>query len=150
MEAARQIFPEIPDIVLDFPARRPARLAVEKRQFKFNTFIMVLIVLSTAGVARVCQNALIAQNGIDIARLEHQIKEDKRTNKGLKVERMLLQSPGRLERLAVRRLDMVKPENVNLIVIPVASARTEKKVKERPARAGRFSNIVTKASLLVR
>ena len=134
MEAARHIIPEIPEIVLDFPGRRPARKTVVEKRFKFNAFIVVLLVLSAAGVARVCQNALIAQNGIDISRLEHEIKEEKRIGKGLNVERMLLQSPSRLERLATRRLDMVKPQKINYIVVPAEAVESPQEIAERPPR----------------
>ena len=150
MEAARQIVPEIPEIVLDFPSRRPARKAVAKKRFKFNTFIMVLVILSIAGIARVCQNALIAQNGIEISRLQQDIKDDKRTGKGLKVERMLLQSPSRLERLATRRLGMVKPENINYIVVPAEAVGPPKELAEGPPRTAGLLRIAMKANLLVK
>lgn len=147
MEATRHIIAEIPEIVLDFPGRRPAQKTVVGKRFKFRTFIIILLVLSTAGVARVCQNALIAQNGIDISRLEEEIMEEQRIGKGLKVERMLLQSPSRLERLATRRLDMVKPQNINYIVVP---AGPQKKTAERLTRASGLLKIAKKANLLVR
>ena len=147
MEAARHITAEIPEIVLDFPSRGPAQEIVAEKRFKFSAFIIVLVVLSIAGVARVCQNALIAQNGIDISRLEQDIKEEQRIGKGLKVERMLLQSPSRLERLATRRLDMVKPEKINYIVVP---AELPTRRVERPRRSPGLLKIATKANLLVR
>jgi hypothetical protein len=126
MEAARHILPEIPEIVLDFPSRRQsAAKPVARPSFAFRKFLTVLCVVGLAAFVNVYQKALIAQNGINISRLKYEIAEEERAGKTLKVQHMLLESPSRLERLAVNRLDMVKPENINYIVIPAeASGRT--------------------------
>lgn len=115
MEAARQLYP---DLTLSLPRPRIGIKETDARRFRFNKFVWALGLIGAAAFIHVYQQALVAQNGIDIARVKSEIKEEARLGKTLKVQRMILKSPSRLERLATKNLGMVKPAKVNYIVIP--------------------------------
>jgi len=115
MQAARQIYP---DISLEWARPRVNKPKSQAKQFEFSKFMFILVVIGCAAFTRVYQQALIAQNGIEIARIKNEIREETRIGKTLKIEKILLESPARLERLAVKDLGMVKPVTVTYITIP--------------------------------
>jgi cell division protein FtsL len=155
MEAARQIIPEFQELVLDFPARHPATRQVVRPRFAFNQLFIVLALFVLAGMAVVSQRILIAQNGIDIARLKSEIKKEQRLEQVLSAQATLLKSPARIEKLADKRLGMVKPERVTYIEVSaeapaLETGRTElaREISSlsQPAVMGR---VVSRLSLLV-
>lgn len=115
MQAAREIYPEI---ALNWPRPDTKVFQGERSRFEFNKFLFVVLVFGVAAFVHVYQQALVAQNGIEIARLKSAIKEDTSVNQNLKIERMILKSPSRLERLATVKLGMVRPTKVTYIKIP--------------------------------
>lgn len=123
-------------------------------RFAFNKIFILLAVFALACFAHMSQRMLIAQNGIDIARLKTQIKTEERAGQILSARATLLKSPTRIERLA-RRLDMVKPDGVTFIEIPPAPAG-EAPSDEGPARQSTslsrsavLGRIVAKLSFIV-
>lgn len=117
MQAARQIFPEFQELVLDFPARQAVSKPAARPRFTFNKVFIALAIVAFACFAHMSQRMLIAQNGIDIDRLKSQIKAEERDAQILNAKATSLKSPGRIERLA-GRLDMVKPDGVTFIEVP--------------------------------
>ena len=154
MEAARQIFPEFQELVLDFPARRAASKPAVRPRFAFNKIFIMLALLALACFAHMSLRMLIAQNGIDIDRLRTQIKAEERAGQMLSARATSMKSPARIERLALR-LKMVKPDGVTFIEVPagpvgdassdVGPARPATSLS-RPAVLGR---LVAKMSFLV-
>lgn len=131
MEAARQIYPEIA-IGLPRPRIKPVRS--QARAFEFNKFMYVLVFFGAMAFVHVYQQALVAQNGIEIARVKAEIKEGARTTRALKIQKMLLKSPSRIERIATVKLGMVKPAGVTYIVMPRVPAAKPKLTHKRPVK----------------
>jgi len=146
MQTARQIYP---DIAIEWPRPRikPAGAAV--RRFKFTKFMLVLAVVGLAAFARVYQQALVAQNGIEIARIRSRISEESRAGKALRVQKMLLKSPARLENLATVKFGMVKPAKVKYIILPAEIAAKPKVTKEK-RKEKVFDGVLARISLLVK
>ncbi len=146
MQAARQI---IPDISLEFARPKPKETTRDRKRFSFSNFMLVLSFLVLAAFTHVYQQALVSQNGIEIARLKAQIKEEARVGKDLKTQVMLLKSPSRLERIAKAELGMVKPDVVKYIVLPAEIAAGIKPVKLRKPEKGPNA-VLAKINPLVR
>ncbi len=150
MQAARQIVPDIfPDISLEFARPKVKEKTRDKKRFNFGNFIVVLGFLVLAAFTHVYQQALVSQNGIEIARLKADIKENARTSKDLKTQRMLLKSPSRLERIAKTELGMVKPDGVKYIILPAEIAAGKEPAKIGKAEKG-TNAVLAKVSPLVR
>ncbi|HEB12753.1 MAG TPA: septum formation initiator family protein [Actinobacteria bacterium] len=146
MQAARQI---IPDISLEFPRPKARQTTRDKKGFNFGNFMLVLGFLVLVAFTHVYQQALVSQNGIEIARLRDEIKEEARLGKDLKTQKMLLKSPSRLERLAKTELGMVKPDEVKYIILPAEIAAGIKPVK--PGKTEKGPNaVLAKINPLVR
>src|SRR3990172_1802280 len=131
MQAARQIYP---DIALDWPVPKVKQPKDDVRQFEFAKFMFILAIIGAAAFTRVYQQALVAQNGIEIARIKSDIREESRIGKTLKIERILLKSSSRLERLATTKLGMVKPAKGTYIIIPaemVAKSKVKSNKREK-------------------
>ena len=133
MEAARQLYP---DLSLSLPRPRIRTKDTDASGFRFNKFVCALCLIGAAAFIHVYQQALVAQNGIEIARVKSAIKEQARVGKTLKVQRMILKSPSRLERLATKELGMVKPAKVNYIVIPAKLPDGRAAAREQPKKKG--------------
>jgi cell division protein FtsL len=115
MQTARELYRD-----LSFEPAPVATARNRSKRFRFADFLVVVLFLGAMGFIHVYQQALIAQNGIDIARLNHDIKDETKAGKHLKIQQTLLQSPERVERLAKKELGMTKPEKVNYIVLTAA------------------------------
>jgi cell division protein FtsL len=115
MQTARQLKPDVS--FERVPAKRPRP---RSQGFRFSNFLVVVLFLGAMGFIHVYQQALIAQNGIDISRLAQDIKDETKAGKHLKIQQMLLQSPERVERLAKSELGMKKPEELRYIVLTAA------------------------------
>lgn len=145
MQAARQVYP---DIALEWPHPRVKQPKGDVKQFEFTKFMFILVIIGLTAFTRVYQQALVAQNGIEIARLKSDIREETRVGKTLKIERMLLKSPARLERLAVTDLGMVKPTKVTYIILP-AGMVAKSKIKRAKSKKG-LDAVLARISLMVR
>ena len=146
MEAARNIYPEITD---DFAYPVSEKTRTKRKQFSFRIFIFVLVFVGLAAFAHVYQQALVAQNGIEIARLKAEIKEEARISKDLETQKMLLKSPSRLGRLARIDLGMVEPTEIKYIVLP-ADLVTVSKAPHAPKGQKKVNTVLAKISLLAR
>lgn len=137
-----------PEISLEFPSRTKARKKPKQvsASFEFANFIIILIFLGLAAFVHVYQQALVAQNGIDISRLKDEIFEETRKGKGLKVEKMLLQSPSRIGRLATDKLDMIEPEQVTYIVMPPQTVEAPE--AKRLAKGGGSRGVLARIGLI--
>lgn len=144
MQTARQIYP---DIAVEWPRPRVKQSKSAARQFEFSKFIMVLAVVGLAAFVRVYQQALVAQNGIEIARLERRISEESKAGKTLRVKKMLLGSPARLESLAKTELGMVKPAKVTYILLPAEIAAKPQRTVKRRVQAP--NGVLARIALLV-
>lgn len=122
MQAARQLSAEtyIGGADILFPARR-----IKQGEFSFAKFFVSLVVIFSLLFIHVYQQALVAQNAVEMAELKEDIRQQKTTNEKLKVRDMVLQSPGRLEQIAAAN-GMIKPEKVNYIMLPVDYDKKEK------------------------
>lgn len=146
MQAARQIYP---DIAIEWSRPRPTKVESRSRQFDFAKFMFILAVIGLSAFVRVYQQALIAQNGIEIERIKSDIREESRAGKALRVQNMLLKSSSRLENLAFNKLGMVKPAKVNYIVLPAEIAAKPPVAKEK-VRHRMFDGVLARISLLVK
>lgn len=146
MQAARQIYP---DIALEWPHQRVKQPKGDVKQFEFTKFMFVLVIIGLTAFTRVYQQALVAQNGIEIARLKSEIREESRVGKTLKIERMLLKSPARLERMAMTDLGMVKPAKVTYITLPAEMVAKSKAEDEKSKKSG-LDAVLARISLMVR
>jgi hypothetical protein len=144
MQAARQIYP---DIAIEMSRPRAKKAAQNVRQFDFPKFMLILAVIGLSAFTRVYQQALVAQNGIEIERIKSDIREEARIGKTLKVQNMLLKSSSRLENLAYNKLDMVKPAKVTYIVLPAEIAAKPKTIKKEGKRLG---GVLARISFLVK
>ncbi len=146
MEAARNIYPEISHNLV-YPV--PEKTRTKGKQFSFRIFVFVLVFVGLAAFAHVYQQALVAQNGIEIARLKAEIKEEARISKDLETQKMLLKSPSRLARLARIDLGMIEPTEIKYIVLP-AELVTASKAAHTPKDEKRVNTVLAKISLLAR
>lgn len=145
MQVAREIYPEI---TFNWSRPKTKELGGERGRFDFNKFLCVVSIVGLAAFVHVYQQALVAQNGIDIARLKSAIKEDVSVNQNLKIERMLLKSPSRLEHLATAKFGMIRPAKVTYITMPSSEVAAQA-VPERQARTGPGA-LIAGATVMVR
>lgn len=146
MQAAREQYVDAP---IGLSRKIRSQTKREERQFEFKSFMTVLIFLGLAALAHVFQQALVAQNGIDMSRLKLEIKEERRLGKGLAIQKILLESPSRIERLAAKDMGMVKPAKVTYIIIPAVSD-TRAKVTGAKQKPVGLRAVLARASLWTR
>lgn len=137
MQTARQLSSEtyIGRAEVFLPARK---IKTQTRQFPVAGFLTAIFFIFGLSFIHVYQQALVDQNSSDISQLRTAIAQQENANAKLRVQDMMLQSPGRLEQIADVSLGMVKPEKVSYIVLP---AQSRSKKTNEPKKRGILADL---------
>ena len=90
----------------------------------------ILLFLFAIALIRVSQQALVAENSMEISILKTSLRSQETANEKIRVENIVLQSPGRLEQLA-SAMGMIRPESVTYLVLPAETRKTPPPPRER-------------------
>lgn len=106
---------------------RPASYKGYARR-RFWLAIAVVLYVTAMGFGRVYTQTLLSQTVIDTNVLETRHRALAAENEKLRVEDVVLRSPARLERFAIGRLGMVRPDQVHYITVepPALSKSSDK------------------------
>lgn len=89
----------------------------ETRQRQLWRWIAVALVLVVIAVITGWQHVELIQNGYRIERMQKDRANEEATARNLRLEIEKLQSPGRIEQLAIGRLHMVAPSPDSVVVL---------------------------------
>lgn len=87
------------------------------RRRRFWVFVALVTYLCAMGIARVRVQALVAETALQVSSQETSLRQLTLENEKLKVESVTLRSPARIERYALKRLGMIRPEQVRYITV---------------------------------
>ena len=93
------------------------------RRRRFWLFVALVVYLGAMGVARVHVQALVAETTLQVSSTDARLKQLVLENEKLKVESVTLRSPARIERYALKRLGMIRPDQVHYITIDTPARR---------------------------
>ena len=103
------------------------RKADEETSVVFKIIIFTLIILSAVALGRVVQFALYNQYALENEQLIKDIGSQQQIRQELVSRKLSLESPQRIQSIAMKKLKMVKPANVRYIVY--------KEVQDKPRLA---------------
>ena len=89
-------------------------------QHLFTSFVTAVVIVAALLALNVAQRVLIAQQAIEMDRLERSIRRERMLQEGLLTQAKVLRSPERVARIAVRELAMRKPAGVRYIYLPAS------------------------------
>ncbi len=93
------------------------KTARKTRVSTFAVFLVLTGLLAAAVMANVAEHALIAQESIELESLKGELRVEQALREELLIKRAELESPERIENLAVGKLGMVKPEQVGYLYL---------------------------------
>ena len=103
------------------PARSPrgnARARAQAGAAVFRVAAVCLLILATAGVARVALAAQAAEAAIDAWEVRSELKAERKATRSLEADRSSLVAPSRIEVLACETLNMSSPVEVCYLELP--------------------------------
>ncbi len=109
------------------PKSTARRKADEETSVVFKIIIFVLIILAAVALVRVVQFALYNQYALENEQLIKDIGSQQQISQELVSRKLSLESPQRIQSIAMKKLKMVKPANVRYIVY--------KEVQDKPRLA---------------
>ncbi len=109
------------------PKSTARRKADEETSVVFKIIIFVLIILAAVALGRVVQFALYNQYALENEQLIKDIGSQQQISQELVSRKLSLESPQRIQSIAMKKLKMVKPANVRYIVY--------KEVQDKPRLA---------------
>ena len=109
------------------PKSTARRKADEETSVVFKIIIFVLIILAAVALGRVVQFALYNQYALENEQLIKDIGSEQQIRQELVSRKLSLESPQRIQSIAMKKLKMVKPANVRYIVY--------KEVQDKPRLA---------------
>ena len=99
----------------------------KRRASSFVIFVIVTSLLAGAVMANVTGRALIAEDGVELENLKSELKIEQDLREDLLIQKVALESPERIDATAVQELGMIKPVQVDCLVITESPrASTEK------------------------
>ncbi len=110
------------------------------KRFNFTNYVVILTFFFAISFFQVCQQALIAEDAVQISNLKSDIRLQKNMNEKKRIEGEVLKSPGRIEQLAMEQ-GMIKPVDVEFLVLESEIAN---KVKETDEKKGLIASIYSK------
>lgn len=103
--------------------RRRARAADGRRlRLTFLCFIGVAAFVCALFILTICLHVMVVQNEIRVREVERQIELERRQHEAMRVEIASLESPARIEKLAVERLNMVQVVQAEYLETPAYQA----------------------------
>ena len=107
----------------EVPKTRPApakkrKIYVWKRGAFFNFFALCATLLAVLVILNLMQRALIAQDALKVQKLRNSVQGEKTRQERLFLKRTKLNSPRRIEKIALEKLKMVAPAQVHYLVLP--------------------------------
>ncbi len=99
----------------------------EQSNVVFNVIIFALIIIAAVALGRVVQFALYNQYAIQNEQLNKEIEDLQQIRQELIGRKLSLESPQRIQSIAMKKLKMIKPVNVRYIVY--------KEVQDKPKLA---------------
>ncbi len=109
------------------PKSTARRKADEETSVVFKIIIFILIILSAVALGRVIQFAVYNQYALENEQLIKDIGSQQQIRQELVSRKLSLESPQRIQSIAMKKLKMVKPANVRYIVY--------KEVQDKPRLA---------------
>lgn len=104
-----------------FPRKRESNVPTADiyayRRRRFWLFVALVVYLGAMGIARVHVQALVAEASLEVSSKDARLQQLLLENEKLKVESVTLRSPARIERYALKRLGMVRPDQVHYITV---------------------------------
>ena len=100
---------------------------VEHGNVVFNVIIFALIIIAALALGRVVQFALYNQYALQNEQLNKKINDQQQLRQELVGRKLSLESPQRIQSIAMKKLKMIKPVNVRYIVY--------KEVQDKPKLA---------------
>ena len=88
--------------------------------------ILSLILVGAVIFAVLLEQVVLAQSAFKLSRLEQRLARAQERHQALLVEATTLESPGRIERYARRRLGMVDPSDIRYLVADVGQGRSSR------------------------
>jgi len=107
------------------------------RSFNFTNYLALLILFFAISFFQVCQQALVAQEAVNISNLKSELRSRENLNEKMRIESEVLKSPGRIERLAMEQ-GMVKPKVVEYIILESEKVKT---ADEKDAKKGLIASM---------
>lgn len=95
---------------------KKARKSVNRAQIVFQIAMLIAFVLASIALIRVVQYALYNQYALGNEQLRQRIAAQEQANQELASRKLSLESPQRIETIAMNRLKMIRPANVRYIV----------------------------------
>ncbi|KKN61043.1 hypothetical protein LCGC14_0526020 [marine sediment metagenome] len=109
------------------PKSTARRKADEETSVVFKIIIFVLIILAAVALGRVVQFALYNQYALENEQLIKDIGSEQQIRQELVSRKLSLESPQRIQSIAMKKLKMIKPADVRYIVY--------KEVQDKPRLA---------------
>jgi cell division protein FtsL len=113
--------------------------ASRQRKLLFTCFISIAALISAILIFSVFLRVMIAQNEVRVREVEKQIELEKRQQEGIKVEIAGLESPSRIEKIAVDKLQMTRVPWAAYVQTPAykdARSSERQKLSDKEAAAG--------------
>jgi cell division protein FtsL len=79
--------------------------------------VLVVLLVIASLILYVGGKVKIVRLGYQLETLEHEKQELERKNRSLLIESSSLESPARIEELAIKRLGMVRPAKENIVIV---------------------------------
>ncbi len=99
------------------PKRRQSRQALALPEISFPVFVMSVTVITAGIIINVAQQAIISQQSYMIESIKKEIQVAQQAQDNLYAQKALLQSPQRIESVAVEKLSMIKAPRVSYLRI---------------------------------
>lgn len=118
------------------PARAPrgrTRARAKAGAAAFRVAAVCLLILASAGVARVALAAQAAEAAIDAWEVRSELKAERKTTRSLEADRSSLVAPSRIEVLACETLNMSSPVEVCYLEIPTLTPEAVEQAPDVPA-----------------
>lgn len=97
--------------------RRQVRQAIALPEIPFPVFVTSVMVITAGIICNVAQQAIISQQGYMIESIKKEIQIAQQAQDNLYAQKAILQSPQRIESVAVKKLSMIKAPKVSYLRI---------------------------------
>ncbi|MBN2025394.1 MAG: hypothetical protein JW854_01340 [Actinobacteria bacterium] len=122
-------------------AARARKCAEDRRRMRlvFICFICVAAFVSGLFILSICLHVVVVQNEIKVREVEEQIKLERRQQEAMRVEIASLESPARIESIAVEKLMMVQVTQTEYLETPAYRFAQQQQMEKSAGEEGMVS-----------
>lgn len=94
-----------------------SKVARRRQAYSFFVFVVAATLLTAAVMVNVSEHALIAQDAVELENLKGEVQIEQTSREDLLIQKAALESPERIEAIAVGKIGMVRPAQVDYLML---------------------------------